>query len=99
MTRLSKVQRPVDTIYFADDEDGSWRPIITELGAIGSTQMNDVWSPSHLPYAAGGLSLNSNRRVARARHGPGPNLMFYDGHASWKKARLITVDDWREQRY
>ncbi len=99
LTRLSKVQRPVDTIYFADDENGPWRPIITDLGAIGSTELNDVWSPSHLPYAPGGNSLNPQRRVARGRHGRGPNLMFYDGHAGWKKAELITVDDWREQHY
>src|SRR2546426_7670354 len=43
--------------------------IITDLGAIGSMELNDVWSPSHLPYAPGGKSLNSERRVARARHG------------------------------
>ena len=99
LTKLSKVQRPVDTIYFADDENGSWRPIIINLGAIGSTDLNDVWSPTHLPYAPGGKTLNPERRVARARHGRGPNLMFYDGHAAWKKAHLITVEDWRDQRY
>lgn len=98
LTRLVKVQQPVDTIYFADNENGSWRPVITSLGALGSTELNDVWSPSHLPYATNGKTLNGERRVARARHGKGPNLMFYDGHAGWKKAELIKVDDWREQR-
>ncbi len=98
LTRLSKVQVPVETIYFADNENGSWRPVVTVLGALGSMELNDVWSPSHLPYAAGGKTLNSQRRVARARHGRGPNLLFYDGHATSKKAELITVDDWREQR-
>ncbi|PYI85532.1 MAG: hypothetical protein DME26_10770 [Verrucomicrobia bacterium] len=40
------------------------------------------------------------RRLERpaARHGRGPNLLFFDGHSALKKARLITVDDWREQR-
>ena len=99
LQKLSKVQQPSDTIYFADNENGSWRPVITALGDIGSDLLNDVWSPSHLPYAAGGRYLNSGRRVARARHGPGANLMFYDGHAGWKKADRITVDDWREVRY
>jgi prepilin-type N-terminal cleavage/methylation domain-containing protein/prepilin-type processing-associated H-X9-DG protein len=99
LTRMSKLQRPTDTIYFADNENGSWRPIITALGAIGSTELNDVWSPSHLPYAPGGKILNRERRVARVRHGRGPNLMFFDGHCAWKKAELIVVDDWREQRY
>src|SRR5262245_15104321 len=99
LTKLSKVQRAVDTIYFADDENGSWRPIIADLTIIGSPELNDVWSPTHLPYAPGGKTLNPERRVARARHGKGPNLMFYDGHAGWKKAELMTVEDWRDQRY
>jgi prepilin-type N-terminal cleavage/methylation domain-containing protein len=99
VTRLEKVQQPSDTIYFAENENGSWRPIITTLGVIGSTELDDVWSPSHLPYTAGGKTLNPQRRVARARHGEGDNLMFYDGHAGWKKGALISVDDWREQRF
>ena len=99
LTRLSHVQRPSETIYFADNENGSWRPVITTLPSSGNSQLQDVWSPSHLPYAAGGRTLNTSRRVALARHGKGPNLMFYDGHSAWKKAQLITADDWREQKY
>ena len=99
LTKLSKAQRPVETIYFADDENGPWRPIILDLGSIGGTDLNDVWNPGHLPYANGGKTLNPERRIARARHGRGPNLMYYDGHAGWKKAQLMTVDDWREQKY
>lgn len=96
--RLSRFQQPSDTIYFADNENGSWRPLITSLTIVGSTLLNDVWSPAHLPYAAGGKTLNRERRVALRRHGRGPNLMFFDGHAGWKRAELITTDDWREQR-
>ena len=99
LTRVNKFQQPADTIYFADNENGPWRPIITALGSTGSIELNDVWSPSHLPYAPGGKVLNGERRVARARHGRGSNLLFFDGHAGWKKAELIVVDDWREQRY
>jgi prepilin-type N-terminal cleavage/methylation domain-containing protein/prepilin-type processing-associated H-X9-DG protein len=99
VTRLSAVQRPVETIYFADNENGPWRPIITELPIRDSMLLNDVWSPLHLPYSADGKRLNTERRVARARHGVGPNLLFYDGHAAWKKAELIKVDDWRLQRF
>ena len=99
LTRMNKLHRPTDTIYFADNENGSWRPIITTLRVIGSTELNDVWNPSHLPYAPGGKTLNRERRVARARHGRGPNLLYFDGHCAWKKAELIVVDDWREQRY
>ena len=99
LTRLNKVQRPVETIYLADNENGSWRPIITALGSIGSSQLNDVWSRTHLPYAPGRTTLNGERRVAHARHGRGLDLLFYDGHSAWKKAQMLTVNDWREERY
>ncbi|MBI3416524.1 MAG: prepilin-type N-terminal cleavage/methylation domain-containing protein [Verrucomicrobia bacterium] len=98
LTRLNRFQQPADSIYFADNENGSWRPVITALGANGSLELNDVWSASQLPYNAGGKTLNAERRVARARHGRGPNLLYFDGHAGLKKAEQITVDDWREQR-
>jgi prepilin-type N-terminal cleavage/methylation domain-containing protein/prepilin-type processing-associated H-X9-DG protein len=99
LTKVTRFQRPVDTIYLADNSYGSWRPIITALGSTGSTQLNDVWSPDHLPYRPGGKVVNTQRRVSRARHGHGPSLLFFDGHSALKKAELITVDDWREQRY
>ncbi len=99
LTKLNKFQRPTDTIYFADNENGSWRPVITALGSSDSLELNDVWSPDHLPFATGGKTLNPYRRVARSRHGSGPNLMYFDGHSGWKKAELIVVDDWRDQRY
>jgi prepilin-type N-terminal cleavage/methylation domain-containing protein/prepilin-type processing-associated H-X9-DG protein len=97
-TKLSRFQQPSDTIYFADDENGSWRPIITSLGSTGSTQVNDVWSRSHLPYSSATSGLSGSRRVAATRHGRGPNLLFFDGHGAGKDARKIVVDDWREQR-
>jgi len=98
LAKLSRIQRPVDTVYLADNEYGSWRPTITDLGVNGSDELNDVWSPGHLPYAAGGVTLNPERRVAAARHGRGANLLFFEKHSALKKTKLITVDDWREQR-
>jgi prepilin-type N-terminal cleavage/methylation domain-containing protein/prepilin-type processing-associated H-X9-DG protein len=98
-TVVSKVQQPVDTIYFADNESASWRPVFTVTNIIGSSDLNDVWSPTHLPYGSGGRVLSGARRVAAARHGLGCNLMFFDGHAGWKNTRRMTADDWREQRY
>lgn len=98
LAKFNRIQRPVDTIHLADNEQGAWRPIITDLAIIGSDQLNDVWSPEHLPYAANGVTLKPERRVAAARHGRGANLLFFDGHAAFKQARRITVDDWREQR-
>ncbi len=99
LTRLTQVQVPALTVYFADNENGSWRPIIAVLPTGDSTQLNDVWSPTHLPYAPGGTNINRERRVAAARHKDGSNLQFYDGHAAWKQARKIVVNDWRERRY
>jgi prepilin-type processing-associated H-X9-DG protein len=97
--KLTRVQMPEATVYLADNESGSWRPIFTEKNIIGSTDLNDVWSPTHLPYRnATNSPLSGERRVAAKRHGLGPNLLYFDGHAGWKNARRISVDDWREQR-
>ncbi len=97
-SNVSRVQQPTETIYFADNESGAWRPIFTSTNIIGSDDLNDVWSSSHLPYNSTGRTLNGERRVAAKRHGEGPNLMFFDGHAGWKNARRMKADDWREQR-
>ncbi|HEY6227649.1 MAG TPA: type II secretion system protein [Verrucomicrobiae bacterium] len=103
LQKISRIQVPVDTIYLADNENGAWRPIFTGTNVIGvsSYDLNDVWSPAFLPYTstAPNAPLNPERRVAAKRHGLGPNLMYFDGHASWKNARRMTVNDWREQKY
>jgi prepilin-type N-terminal cleavage/methylation domain-containing protein/prepilin-type processing-associated H-X9-DG protein len=97
-TRITRIQQPVDTIYFADNENGAWRPLFT-IKSIQNEDLNDVWSPTHLPYRnATNAPLSGERRVAAKRHEQGPNLLYFDGHASWKNARRITVDDWREQK-
>src|SRR5262245_20367382 len=102
MTKISLIKKPVDTIYFADNEYGSWRPIISDTGTTISVDLNDVWQPEHLPYAQDGRTLNPalnpERRVAAARHGNGCNLLYFDGHSAWKKSKLIVVDDWREEK-
>ncbi len=99
--KITRIQQPTETIYFADNENASWRPIFTATRIIGESDLNDVWSPTHLPYPSTSASarMSGERRVAAARHGQGPNLMFFDGHAGWKNARRMTVDDWREQKY
>jgi prepilin-type N-terminal cleavage/methylation domain-containing protein/prepilin-type processing-associated H-X9-DG protein len=98
-TKLTKVQRPVDTIYIADDENGTGRPIVT--AADFNQGYCDFWAVADLPYTVISptrIILNPNRRVAAARHGEGPNLLFFDAHSAWKKAQQITVDDCRDVR-
>jgi prepilin-type N-terminal cleavage/methylation domain-containing protein/prepilin-type processing-associated H-X9-DG protein len=98
LQNLSRIQRPVATIYFTDNENASWRPIFTSTSIIGSDSLNDVWSPNHLPYGPTGRTLSNERRVAARRHGEGANLMYFDGHTGSLNARRMNVDDWREQK-
>jgi prepilin-type N-terminal cleavage/methylation domain-containing protein/prepilin-type processing-associated H-X9-DG protein len=96
--KISRIQQPSETVYLADNESGRWRPVFTLTNIIGDDNLNDVWSVSHLPYRSATSALNGERRVAAARHANGPNLLYFDGHASWKNARRVTVDDWREAK-
>jgi prepilin-type N-terminal cleavage/methylation domain-containing protein/prepilin-type processing-associated H-X9-DG protein len=94
-TKLERFERPSDSVHLADNEDGPWRPIITGLND-SQTDLNDVWSPSHLPYSQTTRRLNPERRVAHKRHGDGCNLLFMDGHSRSLKAERIVTDLWRE---
>jgi prepilin-type processing-associated H-X9-DG protein len=42
--------------------------------------------------------LTLGRRVARARHKNGCNLLFLDWHVDWMPASNITVEMWRFER-
>ena len=96
-TKITAVQVPVETIYVADYESGPASIIVTEDNPY--SHHHDVWSMNHIPYNPVTTNLNVGRRVALTRHGAGPNCLFFDGHSGFKKARLITPDDWRDQRY
>lgn len=100
LQKLTRIQAPVETVYLADNENGPWRPLFTVKTIIGGNNLNDVWSPSHLPYrSTNSRALSGERRVSAKRHEKGPNLLFFDGHAGWKNARNLTVDDFRERKY
>jgi prepilin-type N-terminal cleavage/methylation domain-containing protein/prepilin-type processing-associated H-X9-DG protein len=101
LQKINRIQVPVDTVYFADNENAPWRPIFTGTNILGSQDLNDVWSPAHLPYTstAPNAPLSGERRVAAKRHSQGSNLLYFDGHVGWKNARRMTVNDWREQKY
>lgn len=93
-TPLSRFQRPSDTIYIADNEDGSWRPIIRGLNDPELLR-NDVWHPGHISSSRA-TDASTGRRVANDRHNGGPNVLYYGGNVGWMKARTMTVNMWRE---
>jgi prepilin-type N-terminal cleavage/methylation domain-containing protein/prepilin-type processing-associated H-X9-DG protein len=96
-SKLSAFEQPSDSIHLSDNENGSWRPIVTGL-RDAVTDLNDVWAPNHLPYSETTKRLHGDRRVAHKRHGTGVNLLYFDGHASWMKAELMRIDHWRDKK-
>jgi prepilin-type N-terminal cleavage/methylation domain-containing protein len=104
MAKMSLIQRPVDTIYLADREDGTDYGPITVADPNTYSDYYDVWQPGHLPYLPSGAESPRNgygnmaRRVAINRHARGSDLLYFDTHAAVKKTRLITVNDWRDRR-
>jgi prepilin-type N-terminal cleavage/methylation domain-containing protein/prepilin-type processing-associated H-X9-DG protein len=101
LSKITIVARPSDTIYVADFESGTPIVPITELPSSAPNYglYQDVYSAYHLAYKPNGqLNPINQRRVAAKRHGDGANLLFFDGHAGYRKGVLITYDDWRSQR-
>ena len=108
LSKITNFNLPSDSAYLLDNEGGTDirdgnpnnnqginRPIIT---SFQHTDLNDVWLPSHLPYGSGGKRLSNDRRIAAKRHNDGSNILFIDGHAGFRKAKLIDVDLFREKR-
>ena len=96
--KFGVIQRPADTIYLADAEFRTTYPIYT-TNDTANFWFYDVWDITHLPYHPVTKIENTQRRVASMRHGKGPNLLYFDGHAAMKQARQIVVYDWRDRRY
>jgi len=94
-TLLSKFQRPSETIYMADNEDGHWRGTVTGLGDLDILR-HDVWHPSHLSSSTQ-TDFTYGRRVSNKRHNGGSNVLHYAGNAGWIKADQMTVNMWREK--
>jgi prepilin-type N-terminal cleavage/methylation domain-containing protein/prepilin-type processing-associated H-X9-DG protein len=95
-TRLTDCDRPVSTIYLADNEDGPWRTIITKATDRDVTRC-DVFHPGHLP-SSDSHDITRGRRVARARHKNGCNLLYLDWHVGWMAAETMTADMWHFER-
>jgi prepilin-type N-terminal cleavage/methylation domain-containing protein len=104
LAKMSKIQRPVDTIYLADHEDGTDYGPITVADPYSNADYYDVWQPGHLPYLPNGMvsprngAGNTARRVALSRHLNTDALLYFDTHVAAKKTKLISVDDWRDKR-
>jgi prepilin-type N-terminal cleavage/methylation domain-containing protein/prepilin-type processing-associated H-X9-DG protein len=96
-TRLTACKKPALSIYLADNEDGSWRTIITKATDRDVTRC-DVFRPSHLP-TSDNQDIVEGRRVARARHKNGCNCLFLDWHVEWIAAEEITVEMWNYEQY
>ncbi|MBN1974181.1 MAG: hypothetical protein JW787_11115 [Sedimentisphaerales bacterium] len=54
---------------------------------------NDVFRSSHLPNS-NDTGISTGRRVAKARHKKGCNVLFLDWHADFTQAEDIVVDMW-----
>ena len=98
-SKLSKIHRPAERIYLADNEAGEWRPVILnrrDLDIASVFNLLDVWSTTHLP-ASDQTTVGSNltRRVAQDRHrNNGCNNLFFDAHVDWLKAQDNTAFYW-----
>lgn len=91
-TKVSKFRRPNSTIYLADNESGSWRPII-EKSTDPDIVRCDVFNKGHLPISDS-ENVTSGRRIARERHRDGCNALFLDWHAGWVRAEEMTEKMW-----
>ena len=93
--KITDYRRLSESIYLADNEDGSWRPIVTSSTDQG-INLCDVWHPSHMPYSdAEAGTGNLHRRVAKARHRQGCNVLYSDWHVGWMAAERMNIDMWR----
>ena len=101
LSKISAFKSSSDSAYLLDSEDGIDtglnRPIIISFQDM-RTDLNSVWFPSHLPYGPRGKRLSNHRRIAANRHNDGSNMLFIDGHAGFRKAKLIDIDLFREKK-
>jgi prepilin-type N-terminal cleavage/methylation domain-containing protein/prepilin-type processing-associated H-X9-DG protein len=104
LSKMNLIQRPVDTIYIADRENGTDFGPITLTDQVSNSDYYDIWQTGHLPYSATGAENprngvgNSGRRVAINRHNNGSAMLYFDTHAAAKKTKQITINDWRDRR-
>ena len=96
-SKLSECEQPAFTIFLTDNEDGSWRHIVTRANDPGHNRC-DVWAPQHLPTSKE-TDVRHGRRVAAARHRDGANCLFLDWHVDWIATKDHSIDMWRFDKY
>jgi prepilin-type N-terminal cleavage/methylation domain-containing protein/prepilin-type processing-associated H-X9-DG protein len=95
-TKLVDCKGPAFTIYLADNEDGPWRTILKKATDRDVTRC-DVFRPTHLPMSDS-QDITGGRRVARARHKKGCNVLYLDWHVGWMAAEKMTEDMWHFEK-
>lgn len=98
-TSITKVHRPGEKIYLADNEYGPWRAII-KSAKDPDLGKNDVFRFNQLPFLLPNLNSNTDgtRRVAKQRHRQGCNVLYLDWHAGYAAAERMTKDQWILER-
>ena len=102
-SKITDFTQPSNSAYLLDNEDGIDNPGINRPIVTGfqdsTTDLNDVWNPSHLPYGGNGRVLSMDRRIAAKRHSSkGSNMLLLDGHVDFRDAKLIDVNLFREKK-
>jgi len=96
MTRRDDVKDRSNRVYLADNEDGPWRPIITERDGTGFANFDVAW------LEATAIGPDGARRVAHKRHKRGYNALFFDWHVgsvTVPESGKVTDEDEDEERY
>jgi prepilin-type N-terminal cleavage/methylation domain-containing protein/prepilin-type processing-associated H-X9-DG protein len=96
-TKLSNIQNPASKLYFADNEDGNWRPVI-EDDQSEHVNLCDIYDPDHMPTSAETMDICYGRRIPPDRHRQGCNVLFFDWHSEYMPAETMTVDMWQGNR-
>jgi len=94
-TKYNTFKNPVSTVYLADNENGSWRPIIEEEGDPDVLRL-DVWNSGHLPGSTS-QDITWGRRVAKDRHRQGANYLYLDWHAEYIATEDMNINYWRDK--
>ena len=98
-TRVTGFRSPSSKVYLADNEAGFWRPVLETLETplpIDAVRF-DIYSNGHLPMSTDETDMAYGRRIAKARHADGCNLLFLDWHAEQVKAQDITMKMFRDR--